>query len=527
MNVLTRIGKCIYQLGLTVLCGLGLLLLGLLSLSTLLVSYYAEDMETQVSLPHQDPLFLQLLGVLCAAGLMLLISRLCRRNLRRWKRLLLLFSCLWIMGWGIYLILVGKTIPSADAASVYNIAESMAGNNLGVIHPTDSYLSYYPQQMGLCAFYEIVVRVWNLLSIPFPAYHILKCINVFCACLILYSQYRITHLCFQSDRADILYLLLAAFHAPLTMYTSFVYGEIPSFALFSLGTWLLLSAVMEQVRPRLLLPVSAALLIFSAALRKNTLILIIAVCIALLWEWLRTHRHSLLLYGLCLMLGSLSILPAIQSIYEHRAGNTLNDGVPAISYFAMGMQEASRGSGWYNGYNFYTYQDTGMDTLATVSISKQAIRQRLEDFRKDPEYAFTFYRDKFLSQWTDGSCFCRQATLASATERTGFLAAVYTGSLAGAFMQFCNLWQAVIYIFAWLCLICTIRRQRRAGCAGMSFLFYVGLIGVLGGFLFHMIWEANSRYIFPYALLLLPYAAGGLHAVGAWLTDRMGNRKTR
>lgn len=508
MTVLTRIGKCIYQAGLGVLCVLGLLLLGLLSLSTLLVSCYAEDMETQISLPHRDPVLLQLLGILCIAGLMLLVGHCCRRNFRRCKRILLLLSGCWVMGWGIYLILAGKTTPSADAAIVYNIGGALAGNDLGVIHPTGSYLSYYPQQIGLSAFYELVLRVWNLLPTHHPAYDILKGINVFCACLILYSQYGITHLLFESDRTDILYLLLAMFHAPLIMYTSFVYGEIPSFTLFSLGTWLLLLAVLKRIRPRLLMPVGAAMLILGVALRKNTLILIIAVCIALLWEWLRTHRHSLLLCALCLMLGSLSILPAIQGIYEHRAGNTLSRGVPAMAYFAMGMQEASRGNGWYNGFNFYTYQDTGMDTEATVSISRQAIRERLDIFQKEPAYAFTFYRDKFLSQWTDGSCFCRQATLASAAERTGFLSAVYNGSLSKAFMGFCNLWQAVIYVFALFWLLWGIRR------AGSSFLVYTGLTGVLGGFLFHMVWEANSRYIFPYELLLLPYAACGLHIVG-------------
>ena len=35
---------------------------------------------------------------------------------------------------------------------------------------------------------------------------------------------------------------------------------------------------------------------------------------------------------------------------------------------------------------------------------------------------------------------------------------------------------------------------------------------LLGGFLFHIIWEANSRYIFSYSLLLMPYCAAGIHA---------------
>ena len=38
-------------------------------------------------------------------------------------------------------------------------------------------------------------------------------------------------------------------------------------------------------------------------------------------------------------------------------------------------------------------------------------------------------------------------------------------------------------------------------------------VGIFGGFLFHMLWEANSRYILTYACMLIPYAASGLEAV--------------
>jgi hypothetical protein len=38
---------------------------------------------------------------------------------------------------------------------------------------------------------------------------------------------------------------------------------------------------------------------------------------------------------------------------------------------------------------------------------------------------------------------------------------------------------------------------------------YTGLAAAFGGFLFHMMWEANSRYIFVYGLLMIPYAAQG------------------
>ena len=42
------------------------------------------------------------------------------------------------------------------------------------------------------------------------------------------------------------------------------------------------------------------------------------------------------------------------------------------------------------------------------------------------------------------------------------------------------------------------------------FAVLVLVIGVIGGFLFHMLWEAKGRYILPYFMLMLPMAAAGL-----------------
>ena len=52
--------------------------------------------------------------------------------------------------------------------------------------------------------------------------------------------------------------------------------------------------------------------------------------------------------------------------------------------------------------------------------------------------------------------------------------------------------------------------------------WYILLIGVLGGVLFHELWEAKSRYVLPYFIIMIPMAAAGLSelgdAVGRWRT---------
>ena len=202
----------------------------------------------------------------------------------------------------------------------------------------------------------------------------------------------------------------------------------------------------------------------------------------------------------------------------------------------MGMQESSRGCGWYNGFNIDTYDAAGMNSDAANAISRAAINERIAYFREHPGYAVNFYLHKHLSQWADGTYASRQATLATYGGRSDFLKEVYEGSLASAYIEWGNAWQNVLYLGMLLFCIATVRKRRPGNgsanaAANDDFRFrniclytYAGLIAVLGGFLFHTIWEANSRYIFVYSLLLMPYCAAGIHdglvRLAAWRSNR-------
>lgn len=524
MEKMHKIGVRIYQIGLKTVQALTLLLSAGLAICSLFWGYYAEDMTTQASVPHTEPFLLHLPGMLVLGALAVLLLKFVCTHVKAKRILLPAIALCWICFCGLLLIPLGRSLPAADSASVYSIAQALASGQMGVIHPTDSYLSYYPQQIGLVAFYEIIIRLWNLLSIPYAPYYILQCVNVLMACAIVYFQYKTTYLLFKSELAATAYLYLAMLNAPLIIYTSFVYGELPSFAFLSGGFYLLLryfQRLSSHGRRRWAAAAGSLLMLtVGVALRKNSLIVIIAIVLVLLWEWLRSRRHELLLCIIVLSVSCTAVLPAIQRIYEYRAGNTLATGVPAISYVAMGMQESSRGNGWYNGFNFYTYENCHMDTALTTQESITAIRASLSAFCEEPGYAFRFYADKFLSQWTDGSYFCRQATQNHTPQRAPIVASLYEGSLSRPFNHYCNIYQLLVYGSTLLCLL----RMRRSGNMTQdtlpSLLPYTGMIAVLGGFLFHMVWEANSRYILPYFLLLLPYAAQGLGILAARINKR-------
>lgn len=53
---------------------------------------------------------------------------------------------------------------------------------------------------------------------------------------------------------------------------------------------------------------------------------------------------------------------------------------------------------------------------------------------------------------------------------------------------------------------------------------YILLVGIFGGFLFSILWEAKTRYVFPYFLMVLPYAAVGINAAGIRIRNRVAGR---
>lgn len=500
----------IYRLALGIVKWLGFLLILGLFANGFLWTCYADDMSSQLVLTSRDSIAVNLLGAVAALGITGLFLKFTASNPGKRNKLLLGIVLVWYLAAGLILVLFSKTIPAADCMSVYSAAQELARGNTGVIHPVDSYLSYYPHQTGLMAYYEILIRLWDLLPVELPAYHYIKCLNIVWAGILILFQYRCVQLLFQDDRADTVYLLLTMCNLPLIMYTSFIYGEVPSFALFSIGLWAVLKLVGSTSGRTFYLSAAISMLSFAGAvaLRKNSLILIIAATLVVVLEALRQRKPRLLLLAICYMIAAFATLPLITDYYEHRAGNTLASGVTPISYFAMGMQESSRADGWYNGFNFNTYKATGLDTQATNEISSQAIRERLAYFGEHPSYAAGFYLNKFRSQWCDGTYASRQATLATFGGRSIFFQQLYEGSYSKYYIGFCNLLQNLVYLGCLIFCFLNIKKEAPSAIRGLP--LYLCLIGVLGGFLFHMIWEANARYIFPYALLLLPYSACGI-----------------
>lgn len=166
------------------------------------------------------------------------------------------------------------------------------------------------------AFLELLLRLWNLTGLSAPAWHFVKLVYVCLLCVAVLFQYRSCAICGRmvGNRSPAVILILVCCNLPMILYSSFVYGEIPSFAMLSVGLFLLLKLLADCIPAHSVETTSpddtrvvgtshalSAVTVFTALgsilfltlsvmLRKNSLILIIAVLLVLFFEALRPGR---------------------------------------------------------------------------------------------------------------------------------------------------------------------------------------------------------------------------------------------
>lgn len=491
--------------------GISLLLSVFLFLSTLIGSFYCNQLSTHKMSFQIDNIPFSLLAVLV---LLILCFLLMKSNSKNQRRILMYFSIAITFIFGVLVLSLGKSAPATDDLAVYQIARAFAKNINSETNLSTSYLALYPHQIGLIAYEELLIRIFHLLPLKFPEpYQFLQFVNVCEASATIFFWSGIISTFWKSEDVNSIYPYLCIFNLPFIFYTSFVYGEIPSFFFLSLGIFLFCKWYNQNYQINAYPFFSIICIALSVAIRKNNLIPMIAFLIVLLFEMIKRKKAGLLICILACLFLCLSITPGIKKIYEVRFDYQFQKGIPSSSHIAMGMQESIIAEGWNNDFNLNTYIQSGYDTKTAHEKSIEAIKIRQQYFKENPGKAFTFYLRKIVSQWTDGTYSCLQFTRNTEGNRFSTFSDLYSeqkSTTRGAFIMFCNYVQLFVYLgfllFNLNILFCKLHKEEHA----ISVLECFGLLSIIGGFLFHILWEAGSRYILLYVLFMIPFSAKGI-----------------
>jgi len=370
-----------------------------------------------------------------------------------------------------------------------DLTEFLPNNTYAGI-PLSDYIQGYTQQIPLAFVFHICFRIFHTdLYIV-----VLRLTNIVCNCLSVYALYKISQQIskkYQTNKVLLFTLSLTFF--PLILQSNFIYGDVPSLALCLFSIYFIMRYEQEKKWKYAIL--SSIFMMIAYMMRMNNLIFIIATVIYLLlniWKELkqRKWKENLLHLGMVVVFIAISIIPTslVKNYYIHKLNLDKSKTYPTISYFLMAMEEGKRGNGWYQ-------EEIGEYALKNPEKAKEEypdkIKERLTYFTENPGYAFEFYRDKITSMWSENTYTSVLNNISKENDPIENMMAP---------MEF---YQKALLLIITICSFIVLIQTRKN--LSLEVLFLITIF--IGGFAFHILWEAKSRYIIPYIIVLIPVAS--------------------
>lgn len=387
--------------------------------------------------------------------------------------------------------IVGDQIHACNLAQTFyngNLEEFLPNMTYANI-PLSDYMQAYHQQISLSFVFSLFFRI-----IHYDGIGILRALNIIGNIFIVIALYKIGMQLSKKYKVNkVLLLFLITTFISLTMLSTFIYGDIPSIALCLFSVYFIMK---YNETGKIKYPIIASILTMIAfMMRMNSLIFIIATLIYLLINLFneftkRNTKQNIIKILIIAMYIIISIIPSslVKTYYLNKYNLDKEKEYPNISYFLMAMEESWRGNGWYS-------EDIGepalKDPINKKIEYKDRIKERLTYFSNHLDYTFDFYTKKIASMWAENTY---SAIRSNASEENDQIVNANKPLM---------LYQKTLLILMCVCSLIVLIQNRKNLSVDVIFLITI----FIGGFAFHILWEAKSRYIIPYILALIPVAS--------------------
>ena len=399
---------------------------------------------------------------------------------------------------GLLWIMCTQFRPTGDAQKVWEIAQQIE-NNIFKEFELGGYMVKCPHQKGLL----LIVYIHQLMFGQ-DNFLVFQLFNVVSILIIYYQLYEIVLLLYKKKDIAGKYLIALFLFFPLALYVTFVYGII-------IGFMLALSAVKQQLlyfqnRKWRNMVKTVIYIILATVVKPNYQIIMIAILAFFIMDIIRTQWRSTVAV-IFIIIAYVGGHWAIRTYFEQLSGIQQMDGIPAVAYMAMGLQEGDRGDGWYNGYVSRLYDKNDGIGVKIKNEANQQLKAEIGDFIRRPRYMVTFLAKKTASQWSEPTfqSFWIGQVCDSSIKSPIWVNAIVQGGVGKILMSYLNVFQSFTYVGV---LIYLLLERRRIELNQMNF----GLI-FIGGFIFHLFWEAKGQYTIIYFTGILLYAVLGYQQI--------------
>lgn len=358
------------------------------------------------------------------------------------------------------------------------------------------YLNSWSSNQSLALFFYLLSFLFGI-----DNYIALRLLNVVSVMAIFFIVWKMVgELWGKGKRAAFYSVICSACFLPMILYTTFIYGDIYGLCLSVAAIYFQLKYFYDRKYRWMLLSVLCISL--AVQLKMNYLIMAIAMAGLIVYD-LFLHRYwkKAIMYMAVFIIGIAGVREGTDALLENIVGMEKAEGVPKEAWIAMGLQDGTRAAGNYNGYNLKVYTENEYDTSLAREESIESIKKSIREFKNNPGYAVNFFAKKIASQWNNPD----SMILSNATVKWDGLSWLVNSVEAGGLRSVLRFFSDIFQVWILLGILCYILWEKNK-----SDYEWIFLLVFLGGFVFHLFWEAGSRYAFPYYFLMIPYSCIGL-----------------
>lgn len=441
---------------------------------------YDEYLGEVIGMKRENPFLTVILMIICTC--LLYIFNMESAHVK--KNLLIALMLCWTIVLGYGFVYSSSRMPAGDAEIVAGAAFNMAKGNASGMH---SYFEKYPFRLGLAFFEEICFRVLMLFAPSISRGYCvmaLQVLNVLLLALSFYALTRISFLLFESELCEKITALFLMFYTPVILSCNSLSGRIPAICCSLIGIWAFLQYRKERDFISALLCVAAMGL--SLCIKLDSLIILIALLIIMVLEAVGEGSWRGIKLLLCTLAFSLTMVFVPTAIYDLRFEADLIEGDITL-YSAMGLGEEEDAYLHYDGlYSAMSYGSGGDEDsqIENAPFSWLAVQEQWNE----PSFR-TLYNNRDSMHYRD----------------TGSLNRILCYDMEKLVLGQMNLQQNML-LLGFAAALFFLIRKRDTVCL-------LPVLCVLGGFLFHMLFQARSQHAMRYYMLMVPVAAYGFESM--------------
>ena len=197
----------------------------------------------------------------------------------------------------------------------------------------------------------------------------------------------------------------------------------------------------------------------------------------------------------------ISLLPSslITCLIQNKHNLNKAEQIPTSTYIYIGMTEGTRANGWYNINSLWAWEKP-MDEAK--QMYSEAISKRVKELFTNPIKLIEFYAKKNISMYAENTYAAIYYNISDNFELDEYKNEEKdkeVTSKQNGLQLYDKALILTVFIGAFVILI-----KNRKQLSKEELLL---IIVFAGGFLFHNIWEAKSRYVIPYLIVLIPLAS--------------------